>query len=320
MKIPQYPDNEVDRLDTLRALHLLDTAPEERFDRLTRVAKRLFNVPIALVSLVDVNRQWFKSCQGLPTRETPREISFCGHAILGSDVFIVNDTLLDYRFCDNPLVVNEPKIRFYAGVPLRVSKGITLGTLCLIDHNPRVMNSEDQSLLCDLGRMAEQELAAARLATIDDLTQILNRRGFMAVGSHTLKLCQRLQQQAALLLFDLDGFKAINDQYGHAAGDRALITFADILKDTFRDADVIGRLGGDEFVALLSQVDATEIEQILKRLDRNLADDNTKATWEYTLAYSVGTAAYKVGRSHTLADLLQVADQQMYAHKRQKGD
>jgi GAF domain-containing protein len=133
MKAPEYPKNEDIRLAALRSLDILDTEPEERFDRLTRIAKRLFKVPIALVSFVDINRQWFKSCQGLEVKEMPRDISFCGHAILGDDIFIISDTLLDDRFYDNPLVINEPRIRFYAGIPLVISNEIRVGTLCLID-------------------------------------------------------------------------------------------------------------------------------------------------------------------------------------------
>ncbi|MBW4472277.1 MAG: sensor domain-containing diguanylate cyclase [Stenomitos rutilans HA7619-LM2] len=314
MQVPNAPENEAARLQTLRALHLLDTPPEERFDRLTRLAKRLFGVPIALVSLVDMNRQWFKSCQGLAVSETPRDVSFCGHAILGDTPFIVPDTLLDDRFHDNPLVLSEPCIRFYAGVPLRVH-GSKLGTLCLIDRDPRMMSQEDQALLLDLGHLAEQELAAVQLATIDDLTMLSNRRGFLALGCHTLQLCQRWQQPATLLLFDLNDFKAINDSYGHSEGDRALVTFSQLLKDTFRESDVIGRLGGDEFVVLLSQTDAIASAQSLRRFDQALAEKN-RAARGYTLAYSVGLATADPQQPQLLDDLLQAADVRMYAHKR----
>ncbi len=105
MKKPDTPKNEDTRLKNLRALNILDTPPEERFDRLTRLAKRTFDVPIAMVSLIDANRQWFKSCVGLSVRETARDISFCGHTILGSEVFMIEDTSLDIRFADNPLVL-----------------------------------------------------------------------------------------------------------------------------------------------------------------------------------------------------------------------
>ena len=115
MRAPEIPPNESQRLAALRALGVLDTPPEERFDRLTRIATRAFNVPIALVSLVDGERQWFKSCQGLGSQETSREVSFCGHAILDPAVLVVSDAFNAERFCDNPLVVGDPGIRFYAG-------------------------------------------------------------------------------------------------------------------------------------------------------------------------------------------------------------
>ena len=137
MKSPSAPQDEQIRLDTLHSFNILDTEHEERFDRLTRMAKRLFGVPIALVSLVDESRQWFKSCFGLSISETSRDISFCGHTILGNDMFIIPDTSLDERFADNPLVLNEPYIRFYAGYPLIAPNGSKLGTLCIIDTKPR---------------------------------------------------------------------------------------------------------------------------------------------------------------------------------------
>ncbi|MDO9199841.1 MAG: GAF domain-containing protein, partial [Hydrogenophaga sp.] len=133
MKPPDRPIDEKLRLQTLQSLHILNTHAEERFDRLTRMAKRIFGVPIALVSLVDANRQWFKSCIGLDASETPRDISFCGHAILGSEVFVIPDTAADPRFSDNPLVTGYPHIRFYAGCPLVAANGQKLGTLCVID-------------------------------------------------------------------------------------------------------------------------------------------------------------------------------------------
>jgi GAF domain-containing protein len=115
MLTPPTPSDETRRLQTLRSLKLLDTLPEERFDRVTRLAKQVFSTPIALVSLVDADRQWFKSRQGLDATETPRDISFCGHAILDDDITIVMDARKDQRFCDNPLVCGDPDIRFYAG-------------------------------------------------------------------------------------------------------------------------------------------------------------------------------------------------------------
>lgn len=251
MKKPDITHDEQARLETLRSLSVLDTPPEERFDRLARMAKRLFGVPIALVSLVDENRQWFKSCFGLSVSETSRDISFCGHAILGNDLFIVPDTLEDERFADNPLVLNEPYIRFYAGCPLKAPDGRKLGTLCIIDRQPRNLEKDDLEALKDLASMVERELAAVQLATLDELTNISNRRGFLMLAQHSLHLCARQKLSASLVFMDLDKLKPVNDTFGHAEGDRALSVFADQLKIACRDSDMFARLGGDEFAMLL---------------------------------------------------------------------
>src|SRR6476469_9032727 len=164
MKSPQIPENEAERLHALRALQLLDSSHEERFDRVTRMAKRLFGVKISLVSLIDEDRQWFKSAQGLDVPETPREMSFCGHAINQEGLFIIPDAMEDDRFHDNPLVTDAPNIRFYAGYPLKIRQGVNIGTLCLIDSKPREMDEEDRKLLEDLGAMIEQEIKSIQLA------------------------------------------------------------------------------------------------------------------------------------------------------------
>jgi signal transduction histidine kinase len=161
---PALPPDEAPRLAALQALGVLDSAPEERFDRITRVAQRLFGVPIALISLVDANRQWFKSCQGLAVRETPREVSFCGHAILGDAALVVDDARQDPRFADNPLVTGELQVRFYAGQPLRDPQGHPLGTLCIMDRAPRQLSPADRESLRDLAAWAENELNAVYLS------------------------------------------------------------------------------------------------------------------------------------------------------------
>ncbi len=318
MQAPRKPDDEATRIDTLRALNILDTSPEERFDRLTRLAKRLFGVPIALVSLVDEDRQWFKSCQGLDATETPREISFCGHAILQDDVLLVPDAAADQRFHDNPLVSSDPNIRFYAGCPLRVPNGSKLGTLCLIDREPREFSQDDIALLRDLARMAEQELAAVQLATMDELTMLSNRRGFEALATHALSLCRRLQRPAALAYLDLDGFKAINDSFGHAEGDRALVEFARLLQGTFRESDVVGRLGGDEFAVLLTNTSATELASVLERLREAVAAYNGDARRGYDIAFSQGAVSFDPATHRDIAALMAEADQRMYEDKDQR--
>src|SRR5688572_1160630 len=178
LKKPEIPANEVARLETLHALNILDTSPEERFDRLTRLARRMFHVPIALVSLIDANRQWFKSSAGLDVRETPRDTSFCGHAILDDAIMMVPNALDDPRFADNPSVTGEPHVRFYAGAPLKAPNGTRLGTLCIIDRKARVLDADDLAALRDMAAIVEDELAARQISMQDELTKIANRRGF----------------------------------------------------------------------------------------------------------------------------------------------
>lgn len=158
----QSPEGEGLRLTKLHALGILDTEPEERFDRVTRIAAATFDVPIALISLVDRNRQWFKSCFGLGVRETSRDAAFCAHVVQANAEMIVPDALLDERFADNPLVVDEPRIRFYAGAPLILEDGSCIGTLCLIDTRPRDVGPADLATLRDLRDLACDEITRAR--------------------------------------------------------------------------------------------------------------------------------------------------------------
>lgn len=158
MQTPAIPADESSRIAALVALNILDTPPEERFDRLTRLAKRVFNVPYATVSMIDTHRQWFKSVQGLTVCQTARDISFCAHAILYDEILYVENALKDERFHDNPVVVGDPKIRFYAGCSLDVN-GFKMGTFCVFDKKPRPFSAEDRQLLKDLAVLAERELA-----------------------------------------------------------------------------------------------------------------------------------------------------------------
>ena len=168
MKTPEFPSNEAHRLSALDELQLLDTPPEERFDRLTRLAARTFNIPIALVSLVDRDRQWFKSRHGLEAPETARDISFCGHAILREESLVIENALNDERFSGNPLVTGAPNIRFYAGAPLHDRYGYRVGTLCVIDNKPRTFSDDDKVTLRDLADLVEREFGFGELGNYYD--------------------------------------------------------------------------------------------------------------------------------------------------------
>lgn len=312
MEKPTIPVDETGRLMSLHSLRILDTGSEERFDRITRMAKRLFDVDICLVSLVDSDRQWFKSKQGLTACETPRDISFCGHAILSDAPLIVADAAEDPRFADNPLVAGEPHIRFYAGCPIHGPDGYRIGTLCIVDALPRTLSIDDRAALSDLVSLVEDELATTSRVHVDELTQIANRRGFNTVAGHLLSLCRRTGLNAELVFFDLDGFKQLNDTFGHKAWDKALQQFARLLIKCFRTADVVARLGGDEFVVMMAaSKDSADVA--MQRLDVMASDVNFEVF--RNLAWSVGRINFDPERHDSVESLLADADRRMYEHK-----
>lgn len=315
MEKAAIPDNEASRLHALRSLSVLDTPEEERFDRLTRMARRMFRVPVALVSLVDENRQWFKSRDGLAVCETPRDISFCGHAIHADDIFLINDAQQDPRFADNPLVTGEPHVRFYAGCPLRTADGHKIGTLCILDSVPRDFDDDDRIALHDLASVVEDELTAFQTATTDDLTRISNRRGFLLLAQYSLNFCARQRQPATLAFIDLDQFKPINDRFGHAEGDRALVAFSEIMRCSFRSTDLFARLGGDEFVVLLSGAHKADAEQVIRKFGEAVQAYNLEAGRGYDLKFSAGLVEFEPAAHQNIDALLAEGDAQMYAIK-----
>jgi GAF domain-containing protein len=162
MRAAPIPDNEAARLETLRQYQVLDTDSEEVFDELTRLAAYICDTPTALISLVDANRQWFKARVGIQARETPRNISFCGHAITNRGCFIIEDALFDERFADNPLVIKEPFVRFYAGMPLLSPEGFAIGTLCVMDRKPRHLDDKQVDALSMLANQVMSQLELRR--------------------------------------------------------------------------------------------------------------------------------------------------------------
>ena len=279
MPAAPIPENEVDRLEALRSYDLLDTPPEEAFDRLTALASRLFKVPIAIISLMDAERLWSKSQVGLEATEMDRSISFCSHTILSDHPLIVPDTRLDHRFADNPLVTGEPHVRFYAGAALRSMCGHVIGTLDILDKLPRILTPEESTNLEDLAAIISREMELRRvaqkaasdseerrqieeqikqLAYYDTLTGLPNRRMFKDRLELTLAQTHRSRQQVGVLFLDLDRFKVVNDSLGHRLGDQLLQRTADRLRHSIRGGDTLARLGGDEFTVLLHTLASAE--------------------------------------------------------------
>lgn len=309
------PDNEKSRLETLHNLGILDTPAEERFDRITRLAKRLFDVQICLVSLIDCERQWFKSRQGIDAEETSRDISFCGHAIMQDEVFVVQDTHSDPRFADNPLVLQAPNIRFYAGFPLSMPNGERLGTLCIIDDTPRVFSAQDRLSLIDFGCLVENELLVIQQISIDPLTSISNRRGFEMLATQAIANCDRLGLNTSMLFFDLDYFKEINDQFGHSEGDIALQAFANLLLDGFRESDVTARFAGDEFIVLLSHESELDASLVIARFSALVNRYNQQHDNGYDIAFSTGVVTREANSELSLNEYFSLADKAMFVVK-----
>lgn len=306
---PPTPVDELLRLETLRNLKILDTESEERFDRVTRLAKRVFGTPIALVSLVDNDRQWFKSRQGLEAAETSREISFCGHAILDSEPMVVEDARQDTRFSDNPLVTGDPNIRFYAGYPLSAPDGRKVGTLCVIDCEPRELDDEDMRLLKELGQIVEEELAVAELVHTDSVTGLCNKVGFSQVAEHLLAVCIRTDSPVSLMICRLTNQNVITGFMGRSEGDRAAIELTQLMMASFRDSDIIARLSDEVFAVLLAGSDIESVDNAQQRLQAKIADRNSRPALDYELEFQISSVAYSEERHASVADLIRDADE-----------
>lgn len=246
---------EAARLEALHALDILDSPREEGFDRIARLLRAIFHVPVGVISLIDAHRQWYKACEGLPFSEVPRGQTFCQIAIQQSEPLIVPDTLLDPRFAEHRHVKGAPFVRFYAGVPLQTREGHNVGTLCIVDFQPRSFDDEQVSILSDLARIAMEHFELRLLVAEDVLTGALSRRTFRQEGAQAMALARRHGHPLSCLAFDLDHFKAVNDHFGHAAGDAVLVGVAKACAAVLRGADRFGRLGGEEFGIVLPHTD-----------------------------------------------------------------
>ncbi len=309
------PISESARLGHLYALDLLDGPADERFDRITRVASRALRIPIALVSLVDADRQWFCSAQGLSATETPRGDAFCSHAIADdAPTMIVENALEDPRFAENPLVLNDPNIRFYAGAPIASPGGPLVGTLCIIDTAPRKLLLADIEVLRDLADLVERELLYTGLALTDSLTGLANRRAFTAATNRLVPLAARRYESVSVLCLDLDGLKLVNDEHGHAVGDELLRRTGRIISESIRSSDLVARVGGDEFFAVLYGADENVASRVVADIFDAVAIDNARRPGDPALSISIGVACAAAGESSE--SVVRRADAAMYRMKR----
>ncbi|TIH07708.1 GGDEF domain-containing protein [Pseudomonas leptonychotis] len=331
MLSPEIPCDEERRQQILDDQELLDTPADPYLDTLVRVVREVFAVKTVLVSLIDHDRQWFKARIGLEITETPRIISFCAHAILGTQPFIVEDTQKDLRFHDNPVVTNNPHIRFYAGQPLFSEEGQALGTLCLIDPTPQQLTEQQQRLFSDMAILVEgylklrhvseqtAQLRAAlsreqRKTMLDPLTQLWNRAGLNHFLPRHQQKADELGMHLGVLFCDLDYFKKVNDSHGHAFGDQVLWEAARRISAAVRPQDVVTRSGGEEFVVLLQVHDPQELLQIAERI-RSAMSNSSLSIDNQPLSLTISIGAALRASQEAPSDTLNRADQALYQAK-----
>lgn len=329
------------RLAAVRKTGLLDTPPEEAFDRLTRLAAKLTGVPVTFVSLVDAGRDFYKSSFGIsePLRTT-RELTgrtFCHYSLVASGSLVIEDTTQLPVFRDVP-TVDSMGVRAYAGIPLITEDGQMLGSFCAMDFKPKQWTDLDIEVLTDLAHSAMREirlrdaladadalnqklvaqvqrvdelnLALSELATTDALTGLNNRRAFDDRLRMELAIVERRNTPLSLLMLDVDHFKYINDSLGHEAGDKVLVAIAQLLTGCARVLDVVARVGGEEFAVILPITDAEGAAEVSERMCVTVAQANW-LTHPATISVGVATLQPK----EDACSFYSRADAAMYAAK-----
>lgn len=305
---------ESERLDALYRYNVLDTGPEEAFDRITRLAKNALQMPMVIVSFVAEDRQWFKAKQGLEAKETCRDISFCHHTIGGVRPLIVTDALADPRFAENPLVLGDPHIRFYVGVPLRTRDGYNIGSLCSMDIKVRHLSDAQLEIMEDLAKLVVDELELRLLASTDSLTGAMNRRSFDDQTNREIERANRYGNSLSCALIDIDHFKWINDSYGHSIGDAVIQRVVSIFRSELRTSEYIGRIGGEEFAVIFPETPLREAVQVAERIRTLIAATTIDGSGhKIRVTVSIGGAGY--GGETKIDRLIHQADVAMYRAK-----
>ena len=303
--------NEVERLNILNQYGILDTPYEEPFERIAALARLIFDTPIVLISLLDENRQWFKSNIGLDVRQTPREQAFCNETIRSDDVLVIADAELDVRTAQNPLVTGQPHIRFYAGAPLVTPEKARLGSLCIIDRQPRRFDEREMAILKSLAGLVMKEMDLRRQTEHDWLTGAASRQAFQNTVERLVE--HMAPKSIGLISFDIDHFKQVNDRFGHVAGGRVLIEVVEVCRGALRDGDVSSRLGGEEFAVLLPDATTNSALVVAERL-RQAIENSRRPEVDVPITASFGVTMLEQS-DLGLADPLRRADKALYRSK-----
>jgi diguanylate cyclase (GGDEF)-like protein len=308
-------NEETSRLAALNRFEILDSEPQESFDRITRLAKSVMQMPMVLVNMIDRDRQWFLSAQGVTERQAPRrDTSFCVHAIRQTDPLVVPDTLKDPRFARNPRVVGEPGVRFYIGVPLRSRDGYNIGTLCSMDTKVRQLTQEQIEIMRGFGQLVVDELELRLLANTDNLTGAMSRRSLCTSAQADLHKAMSCDRDMSVVLVDIDHFKSVNDTHGHGVGDLILQRVVATCKSALRASDYIGRLGGEEFAVVFPGTSQENAFEIVERMREAVAAMNTSVA-EKTIRVTISAGLASRTAESDFAALLEAADAAMYRAK-----
>jgi len=306
---PAYPipADEEQRLRDLERHGVIGMASDEHFDRIVELASSIFQTPMSLISLVEKDRQWFLTHKGLDATETPRTMAFCAHAIAANGVLVVPDARDDERFRTNPLVIDEPHVRFYAGAPLRSPDGHNLGTLCVIDQRPRQPSSEQIHQLQLLAELVMREIELRRIALLCPITGLPLRHTFLAIGNREFRRARQEGQPLSLLCFDIDNLRQVNSRWGHQAGDKLLVDLVSLSRSYLREVDFAARLGDGEFALLLVGMDHEQAMGLADNLRQAVAAmPGVYSHTDFHLHISGGLTS--LGQAdHSFADLMQRA-------------
>jgi diguanylate cyclase (GGDEF)-like protein len=302
------------RLAALRSYCVLDTGREARFDDLTRLAASICEAPVSLLTLVDFDRLFFKSSFGMDIRDLPRG-SFCDHAVFQRDVFQVPDASRDPLFRDHPLVLEAPRVRFYAGAPLVTPQDLALGTLCVMDFVPRSLQPRQAEMLRTLAGQVMVQLELTLQAMRDPLTGLYNRRQMEESLHREILRARRVGATVGVMAIDVDNFKRINDTLGHEAGDAALHGIASELALCVREEDIACRIGGEEFVIIMPGATEEALRQRAEAVRRCIEESSVPAGGsKLKLTVSTGLASFPDhGESGTA--VLRAADAALYKAK-----
>jgi diguanylate cyclase (GGDEF)-like protein len=314
---PEYPipADEEQRLRDLWRYAVLDTGSDPHFDHIVQLASEVLEVPIALVSLVDRDRQWFLARHGLEVQQTPRCMAFCAHAIAERRTLVVPDALVDDRFNTNPLVTESPRIRFYAGVPLRSSEGHNLGTLCVIDLRPRSFDAHQCRILELMADLVMRELELRQRSVQCPVTGLFSRSFFFRFGQQEMERARQSGTDLTLFNFDIDDFRQVNNRWGHQAGDAVLLDVCRVAAEQLSQDDLFGRIGDEEFSILLLPADlgrGLDLAETIRTRVAAMPGVFQHSDYQPTISGGLTTLA---STDREFADVFYRADQALYLAK-----